>query len=81
MEKVGRRTSGDLELTWIRVEDLGWGVSCFVHEQECGVLHTAKASVEADGKAAGVMVERDRQGHRPCRVVDNGSGVHLGDFH
>lgn len=44
-------------------------------------LRTAEASVEADGKAAGVMVERDRQGHRPCRVVDNGSGIHLGDFH
>jgi DNA mismatch repair ATPase MutL len=44
------------------------------------VLRTTKASVEANGKAAGIMVERDRQGHRPCRVVDNGSGIHLGNF-
>jgi DNA mismatch repair ATPase MutL len=45
------------------------------------VLRTTKASVETDRKAAGVMVERDGQGHRPCRVVDNGSGIHLADFH
>jgi hypothetical protein len=42
----------------------------------CGEILTAEARVEAHGKAAAVIVKRDREHHSLAGPLERGSGIH-----